>query len=159
MAGYEVRVADAPEVLMAAARGRANSATISTRIIELLDQVYAFLKASGTRHRGINIAVYNRGGSESLSGSGQGFAMEAGVEVEAAFQESGGILCTRTPTGPAVTVTHIGPYNLIPQAHNAIQSWAREQGRCLTTINGEIYGHWTDDPKALRTDVWYQLAP
>jgi effector-binding domain-containing protein len=135
-----------------------NRTTIPTRLIELLDQVSPFLKKTGVPHRGINIAVYDGSGPDSAFDSEQGIPMEAGVEVVAAFEGGDGIVCSRTPAGPAATVTHIGPYDQIPRVHEAIRTWAKENRRGLTGINGEVYGHWTDDPNGLRTDVWYQLA-
>jgi effector-binding domain-containing protein len=43
-------------------------------------------------------------------------------------------------------------------AHNAIHQWAKENNQPLAGPSWEIYGHWTDDPAALRTDIYYLLA-
>jgi len=36
--------------------------------------------------------------------------------------------------------------------------WCRSQGHRLSGTRWEVYGHWTDDPSKLRTDVYYLLA-
>jgi effector-binding domain-containing protein len=150
VAAYEVRVSMAPGLLMAVASARVRPGEVPKHLIPLLDTVYAFFKATGMKHRGINIGLYEAGSPE--------FMMHAGVQVDAAFDGSGGITCMRTPTGPAATVAHIGPYDGIPRAHEAVRAWARENGRRLTGVNWEVYGHWTDNPLELRTDIWYSLA-
>jgi hypothetical protein len=54
---------------------------------------------------------------------------------------------------------HLGPYNRLGEAHAAIRKWCADHGHALTGVSWEIYGHWTDDPAQLRTDVFYLLRP
>jgi effector-binding domain-containing protein len=42
-------------------------------------------------------------------------------------------------------------------AHEAIHQWARENERRLTGTSWEVYGHWSDDPAKLRTDIYYLI--
>jgi effector-binding domain-containing protein len=115
-----------------------------------MDIVYAFLKATGTPHLGINVAVYH--GSDP-----PGLVMEAGVRVPTAFTGDSRVSCTRTPAGPALTVTHRGPYHLMPRAYEALRAWARTNGREPGTLSWEVYGHWTENPADLQTDIWWLL--
>src|SRR5262249_29793272 len=66
-----------------------------------------------------------------------------------------------TPPGTAATTTHFGPYNLLPEAHDAIRDWCKNHGYALAGPNWDIYGHWLhewcDDPSKIRTDVFYLL--
>jgi effector-binding domain-containing protein len=112
--------------------------------------VYAFLKASGTSHLGINVAVYD--GSDP-----PGLIMEAGVRVTAAFTGDSTVSCSRSPAGPAVMVTHRGAYDGIPTAYEALRGWARENDRDLAAVSWEVYGHWTENPEDLQTDIWWLL--
>jgi effector-binding domain-containing protein len=150
MAGYDVRVLDAPVLLMAAASARVRPGDVPKHIIPLLDEVYTFLKTTGQKHRGINIGLYDVGAAE--------FVMRAGVQVDAEFEPHGRIACVHLPVGPAATVAHVGPYDGIPLAHEAVRAWAKAEGRALSGVNWEVYGHWTDNPQEARTDIWYQLA-
>jgi effector-binding domain-containing protein len=96
------------------------------------------------------VAVYD--GSDPAS-----LIMDAGVRVPAAFAGDGRVSCLHTPAGPALMVTHRGPYDGIPRAYEALPAWARERGRALSPLSWEVYGHWTDKPADLQTDIWWLL--
>ncbi len=55
------------------------------------------------------------------------------------------------------TATRFGPYDRLDGAHSAIRKWRSDRGYPLAWPNWEIYGHWTDDPAQLGTDVFYLL--
>jgi effector-binding domain-containing protein len=97
---------------------------------------------------GCNIAVY-------LDGE---INMEIGQEVSAPFQSTGDLFCSSTPGGEIATTMHMGPYDRLGDAHRALVQWAADHKRTLAGPNWEIYGHWTDDPTQLRTDVYYLLT-
>ena len=50
-----------------------------------------------------------------------------------------------------------------PAVFDAIRAWCTAHGHPLTGPSWEIYGHWKPewnaDPSAIRTDVFYQVAP
>jgi len=83
--------------------------------------------------------------------------LECGVEVEQPFDGNDQVFCSRTPGGLVATTSHLGPYHLLGEAHMAIRNWCAEQGHVLAGPNWEIYGHWSDDPAQLQTDVFYLL--
>jgi effector-binding domain-containing protein len=84
--------------------------------------------------------------------------MEIGQEVWASFQSTGDLFCSSIPGGEVATTAHIGPYDRLGDAHQAIRQWAADHKRTFAGPNWEIYGHWTDDPNQLRTDVFYILT-
>ena len=55
------------------------------------------------------------------------------------------------------TVVHMGLYQRLSEAHAAVRRWCAEHRYALAGPNWEIYGHWTDNPDELRTDVFYLL--
>lgn len=79
------------------------------------------------------------------------FEIACGVQVE-----HGGNAWT--PGGTAVTTVHMGPYDQMKPAHEAIHKWARENGRQFAGSSWEVYGHWSEDPAKLRTDIYYLLS-
>jgi effector-binding domain-containing protein len=97
---------------------------------------------------GRNIAVYL---DDELN-------LEVGQEVAAPFQSTGDLFCSATPAGEVVTTTHWGPYDRLGDAHAALRQWAKDHKRTLAGPNWELYGHWTDDPNQLRTDIYYLLV-
>ena len=158
---YDVQVRDVPQGLLAVARGRATVATLSQQIVELFNQVYAFLGKGTVRQEGHNVVVYLNGPGDSdkhLLASPEGCPIEVGVQVGAPFESEGNIFCSATPAGTVATVVHIGPYDQLVQAHQALHEWSAQNQRVFAGPNWEIYGDPGDQPNQDRTDVFYLLA-
>jgi hypothetical protein len=136
-----VEVKQVSEQAMAIVRGRAAMANLPTRIRELFDRFYAGFKGKG----GLNIVLYP---GPDVVGE---FEIACGVQLE----EGGNAF---TPGGTVATTVYMGPYDRMKPAHEAIHRWARENGRQLAGPSWEVYGHWSDDPAKLRTDIFYLLS-
>ncbi len=63
-----------------------------------------------------------------------------------------------TPAGNVVSVTHIGPYTGIPQAHAVRDAWREHEGREFGGWSRGIYGDWTEVERTLQTEILYLLA-
>lgn len=138
---YTVQVIEVPELPIAVVRGHANSANLPSKIRELFDQFCAGFKGKG----GLNIVYYFG------TGDAGEFDIACGVQLEQGGNAS-------TPAGTVATATYTGPYNQMKPAHLAIHQWARENGRKLAGPSWEVYGHWSEDPAKLRTDIFYLLT-
>jgi effector-binding domain-containing protein len=138
---YTVQVQHVPEQPIAVVRGRATRATLPAKIRELFDQFYSGFKEKG----GLNIVLYPGPG---IAGE---FEIACGVQLEQGGNAS-------TPAGNVATTIYMGPYDRMKPAHEAIHKWARENGRQLAGPSWEVYGHWSDDPAKLRTDIFYLLS-
>ncbi len=138
---YSVEVKQVPEQPIAIVRGRATMANLPARIRELFDQFYAGFKSKG----GLNVVLYHDAG---VAGE---FEIACGVQLE----QGGNAV---TPGGTVATTVYMGPYDQMKPAHAAIHAWARENGRRLAGQSWEVYGHWSDDPAKLRTDIFYLLS-
>jgi hypothetical protein len=137
---FTVEVKQVPEQPIAIVRGLATRANLPARIRELFDQFYAGFKGKG----GLNVVLYG----DSAAG---GFEIACGVQVEQGGNGS-------TPRGDVATTVYLGPYDQMKPAHVAIHTWARENGRQFAGPSWEVYGHWSDDPTKLRTDIFYLLS-
>jgi effector-binding domain-containing protein len=89
--------------------------------------------------------------------------IDIGVELKGDIVEKDDLIRSATPGGVAAVVTHFGPYGGLGAAHDAIHVWCRANGHRLAGPRWEIYGHWQEEwnsnPSAIRTDVYYQVAP
>ncbi len=121
---------------------------------QYLNQVYAASRAGAVQLDGQNVFVY-RGGT----GADDEVDIEFGVGVKAPFPPSGPVRYSELPVGEAATATHWGDYARLAEAHGAVIAWCRAHHRPLAGPRWEVYGHWTDDPAQLRTDVYYLLEP
>lgn len=127
---------------------RARQSELSQVVPDACGQVWNFIRASGYTGAGRNIAVYHDGEVN----------LECGVEVTPAFWGGGDVYLSATPAGAAVHAAHIGPYERLGDTHGAIRAWCAGRKHRFAGPSWEIYGHWTDDPAQLRTDIFYLLA-
>ena len=141
------RVAPRP---LAVVRERLTLRDVPSRFRPCLDQVYAAAKGGSFVLDGQNVFVYRA----SPSGLAD---VEFGVGVAGRFSPLGRVVCSDLPGGIVATTTHWGDYGAHGAAHDAVVTWCRAEGRNLAGVSWEVYGHWSDDPAARRTDVCHLL--
>lgn len=142
-----------PNTPTAVVRRRAAANELSKIIPEACGMVWNVVRAQQIQGAGRHVAVY-------LDGE---INLEVGVELQSPFAGRGEVIGSALPSGLIATTTHLGPYNQLGMAHQAIRDWCATQGHTLAGPNWEIYGHWQDawncDPSKIRTDVYYLLMP
>jgi effector-binding domain-containing protein len=144
---YDVRLERVAPQTIAVVRETVKQSELSRVVPAGCGEVWHWLKAAGLPRPGRVLAVY-------LDGA---IHLEVGAEVQGPFTGDGRVCCSSTPAGMVAITTHDGPYDRLGQAHEAIHLWCTSQGHEMAGPNWEIYGHWTDDPAQLRTDVYYLL--
>jgi effector-binding domain-containing protein len=147
---YEIRVEQAEPRAIASVRRRSRGDQLATVVPAACGYVWNFIKAAGIANPGRHIAVYRDGEADRID-------VEIGVELPAPFTGDGDVSCSATPDGPVATTVHVGPYDRLGEAHDAILRWCRDHHRDQAGPNWEIYGHWDDDPAKVRTEVFYLL--
>lgn len=144
----DVRLVAVVPQLTAVVRGTAAPGTLSRAVPTACGEVWEYFRAAALPKPGRNVALY-------LDGK---ISYEAGAEVAAPFPGSARVVCSTLPTGKAATATHHGPYDRMGATHQAILAWCRTHGHTLAGPSWEVYGHWTDDPLQLRTDIFYLIT-
>jgi hypothetical protein len=81
-------------------------------------QSYGFLMQHGIPCEGPAVARY-------VQAAGDAFEVEAGFYAGRSFTGDSGIECIEIAECDALTTTHIGPYDALPEAYSAIQSGGR----------------------------------
>lgn len=151
---YTVRVERVMSRPIAVVRRRAALGELSRVVPEACGLVWKAVKAAQVKDAGRHVAVYRDAGDGFLD-------VEVGVEVGTAFPGRDEVVGSVTPAGDAATVIHLGPYQKLGEAHQAIRQWCAAQVRSLAGPCWEIYGHWMDewnnDPSKIRTDIFYLL--
>src|ERR1041384_7173713 len=147
---YTIRVEQFPGRPLAIVKRRAAKQQLGPVIQEACGTVWNAIRSQhikGGRH----VAVY----------LDSAFNLEVGVELDAPFAGAGEVLPSSLPAGPVATTTHLGPYQRLGEAHEAIQQWCKSNSREPIRPCWEIYGHWqnewNNDPSQIRTDVYYLL--
>lgn len=117
---------------------------------QALDKVYEAVKAGRVRQNGQNVMVYRPRQDGKVD-------IECGVETAAKFEPCGEVVYSETPSGRAVALAHVGPYQQLRASHSAIVDWSRKNGHQLAGTCWEIYGDWEENPAKLRTDLFHLL--
>ncbi len=156
---YDVRVVEVAPGPLAVVRGVARAGSISPTVMELFDQVYRLLAGGQVQQDGQNVVVYLNAPDKNLLKTPDGCPIEVGVQVTAPFTDGGGLISSATPGGWAATVAHMGPYEQLGQAYQALDQWCAANHRTQAGPFWEVYGDWSDDPAQLRTDVYLLLVP
>ena len=135
-----------------AARRRVFIPEITSAWKPALDQVWAFLREHPELRPGGNLFLYHHPTKRE-----DPMEIDFGVEVAGPFTAPGGLISTATPAGEVATTTHVGPYQGLPAAHNAIHAWCAANGKQIGWASWEIYGDWTEDEAKLETQICYLL--
>jgi effector-binding domain-containing protein len=148
---YDVRLEQLDSLPLAVVRRRASSKELARVVPEACGLVWSVVRAEKIAGAGRHVALY---WDDQIN-------LEVGVELETPFAGHGEVVGSATPAGAVATATHLGPYDRLHEAHQAICQWCANQGYTLAGPNWEIYGHWIDEwniePAKIRTDVFYLL--
>lgn len=149
----EIRHAE-PRILAAVAR-RVPPGEVARAWKPALDAVWAHLRAHPEVGKpGHNVFLYRHGADRDAP-----MECEFGVEVPATFAPSGEVRCVTTPAGRVLSALHVGAYDGLRGAHDAVHAYAAEHGLAFAGVSWEVYGHMSPDPAKTETRVEYLLAP
>lgn len=152
--GYQVVTKAVSAQTLAAVRRRALIRDIGRVWKPALDLVWEFLR----RHEGLHTDGHNCFIYHHPAERGAPMDIDFGVQVIRSFESEGEIICTETPAGEVAMTTHVGDYEKLAAAHEAIHSWRIANGRVFAGRSWEIYGDWTEDTTKLETQVVYLLS-
>lgn len=84
------------------------------------------------------------------------FEVEAGFPTHLAVEGAGGVVSSELPGGPAAVTIHVGPYDAMKPAYEAILAWLAERGASPEGAAWEVY--LSDpaehpDPATWRTEI------
>jgi effector-binding domain-containing protein len=138
---------------LAAVRREVEAGQVGAAWRGALDQVWKFLGTQpGLRTDGHNIFLYHHPAERHLP-----MSVDFGVEVTRDFAPSGEVRPAQTPAGETAVAVHVGSYDRLNEAYDAIHAWAKAHNRAFAGLSWEIYGDWSDDPARLETTVVYLL--
>lgn len=87
--------------------------------------------------------------------------VEVGFPVETALADDDRVRAGVFPAGRYATITHMGPYTLLPQIHAALDAWAKANAIELRGDRTEFYPidpATEPDPNNFRTDIRMLVA-
>ena len=150
---YHVEIQTLTPQPIAVVRRTAKVADLSRVVPEACGEVWNFVRRENIA-AGRHVAVYH----DDAIHCDIGVELTGGLEVNGPFTGDGTVHYSTLPEGDAATTAHFGPYHLLSGAHEAIHQWCNACGLTMIRPCWEVYGHWTNDPTQIRTDVYYSLA-
>lgn len=149
---YDIRIEQHAGQSLAVVRRRASLQELPKVVPDSCGLVWGVVRKQPDAKAGRHVAVY---WDDQIN-------LEVGVEVAGPFVADGDVVPSATPPGQVAATTHLGPYQRLANAHQAIRDWCRANGHAPAGPNWEVYGHWKDewngDPSRIRTDVVYLVA-
>ena len=115
---------------------------------ELLDEVWACLRAGGVNRGCRNIMLYRDDVPH----------VEVGVELRVPCPLTGRVVASALPAGQVAMTVHRGTYTRLIAAHRAVLDWCAAQGHRPAGPRWEVYGPHSDDPAEVWTEVYCLLA-
>ena len=146
---HSVRIEDVGSQPLAIVRRRAAQAELKAVIPAACGDVWNRAKAHAVDRPGRLVALYL---DDVMN-------IEVGVEVTEAFAGFEDLPRSQTPAGRVAAVRHIGGYEGMHGAHEAIRVYCKQHGHRFAGPSWEVYGHATDDAAHMRTDIFYLLKP
>ena len=119
----------------------------------LFGEVHGHIQRSGGRPAGMPLAIYHSVPTDTVD-------LECAIPVAAPIAGAGRVQAGELPAGTAVTVTHIGPYDNLPQTWAALTAWMQSQKLEGAGAPWEVYvtdpGAEPDQSK-WRTDIFFPV--
>jgi hypothetical protein len=139
-----IKIVDSPLVLKLSGVAKTHDPAKSygNELIELLNVVWEAVKSRSIATTGINHVVYGDQGE-----------IFAGVVITPPGVTPEGLVTREIVLPRYAYFKYVGPYTGLPQAGNQMAEEIDRLGLVRKAPYIEIYGHWTDDPAKLETEL------
>ncbi|GAA2092545.1 hypothetical protein GCM10009841_01560 [Microlunatus panaciterrae] len=153
---YEVQIVDEPGRHLAVTRYSARPEEMGRLVGQAFGTVMAYLSSKGINPSGPAVSYYTMVGDH--------FDVTSGFLVDAPIEGDRTVVPLQLPAGPVATTTHIGPYQDLGKAYEALQESARQRGLLVDTAGPMWEEYWSGPetaPEQTRTTVFWpvQVAP
>jgi effector-binding domain-containing protein len=141
---YEVRTEELRPTLTAVVRGEMPAAQMSAWLPDAYAAVFDYLRRAGVPPAAPPFA--------RLTFLGDTVAIEAGVPVLTEVAGDGRVQASSLPEGPAAITTHVGRYEDVEHALDAVTRWLAGRGLQSAGPHWEVY--YTDPTTEPDSDRW-----
>lgn len=154
---YSITKKEIPPQPVLVVRRRVKPSEIANALAEVLGHVFIHAQQNGIALAGQPLTRYIEWGPGL-------WTIEAGMPVTANVDEpprEGDVRAEALPGGFVATTTHTGPYEMLNEAHAAVQQWIEAEG--LTTAGAPWEVYTTDpadypDPRDWKTEIFWPVA-
>lgn len=152
---YEIVVKELEPQPIVSIRTRCHAAEIGATLAAILPEVWAYLRKQNVYPIGPPFTRYHGYTENQVD-------IEGGMPVARALPGEGRVVAGELPGGTVATTVHLGPYEKLPEAHDALHLWIKENAKETAGPQWELY--WTDpgkepDPAKRRTELIWPIKP
>jgi effector-binding domain-containing protein len=151
---YQVRIVHEPARKLAVKTFHGTPADVGEKIGAAFRDVAEFLVKRGAPPAGPAVAYY-----EMVE---DGFLVAAGFTVPRELPAEDDVVPLKLPDAEVATTTHVGPYEKLPEAYEALKRGAAEQAREVEASGGMWEEYWSGPEvpsDETRTEVFWPLKP
>ncbi|MDQ4028126.1 MAG: GyrI-like domain-containing protein [Actinomycetota bacterium] len=150
---YEMEVKDLPVQPAVSIRTTTTADGLREFFDDALPAVWGHLDGAGIAPAGPPFALFHEYEPEKVD-------LETGFPVSERIEAGGRVQPTELPGGRAVVTWHVGPYDGLADAHNAVRAYIEDEGLEPAGPSWEVY--WTDpgeepDPSKWRTEIIWPI--
>lgn len=151
---YQIEVIElAPQPIIVIEK-EVRAGQIGAALAQMLPRAYQFAVEKGAEITGMPFMRY-------LDMDGDLWRIDAGIPVAKEIAGNDDLLVKSLPGGKAATTLHLGQYDQVGAAWDAIYAWAAEKGEPQRWGGWDVYENDPDsvnDPSELRTRLFYPLS-
>ena len=150
---YQVDVRKVPPQDVMSIRVQCHVAELGAILSEILPEVWRYIRRNGVTPSGPPFTRYHGFENDRVD-------IEGGMPVPNPLPAEGRVVPGRLPGGEVATTIHLGPYDKLPDAHDALNAWLNEHQRDSAGAQWEVY--WTDpglepDPHKWKTELMWPI--
>jgi effector-binding domain-containing protein len=143
---YEIRTAEMPPETILTKR-------VHTTLARVPAEMNATLQTIGRPVHGVPFAIYH---NEPFRPNDVDVEMGVTISPDLPFALADGLVTRQLAAGTVAYTLHVGPYEAIGAAYEAIFAWLRQNGRSVSGPAREVYWVGPDDtnhPEDFRTEI------
>ncbi len=129
---YQVEIKKVPEQHVISIRTQCHVAELGATLSEILPEVWRYIRNSGVTPSGPPFTRYHGFSDDRVD-------IEGGLPVPAPLPGEGRIAAGKLPGGQVATMLHRGPYDRLPDAHDALHGWIEENKKDPAGPQWEVY--------------------
>ena len=142
---HEVETRDIEPQATAGIRATTTPEELGRVLGEILPEVWGYLRDQGTQPAGPPFARYHEYRQDRVE-------LEAGLPVAEPVTGEGRISAGTLPGGKVAATWHVGPYDTLSTAYEALEAWIGDQDRKPVGAPWEVY--WTDPGETSDSSEW-----
>ena len=148
--GYDIEVRQLQRQDTAVIRAKCRWDQLGDTLSGIFAEVWSHINTTGAQPTGIAFARYRPETAE--------VGIEAGFTVAAPIARGGRVEPGELPGGEAAVCLHVGPYEEVAAAYEAVQTWMAEHQREANGAAWEVYLSPPEEQPP-RTEVVFPLRP